>query len=235
MSTIIRKGKTYVLIVIFWCLIPASWAQQGTVVTIQDFETWSYLSLRYKPIKSFSIGLRQELRLKDNSRTLDVYFTELEAKYRLESEFSLAAAGRFLRENDDVGRVQGIENHFRWNVDAAYKHDIGRFKLGYRLRYQNREELQIIGATPTEKLRLRVGTEYNIKKWKLDPELSAEIFRETSNSTWEKIRVTLGTQYEFKSAGELGVFYRMENELVGAYPKRTFILGVQYMYTLKSY
>jgi hypothetical protein len=210
-------------------------AQRGTFVTVQDLETWSSVSLSYKPVKAFSVGLRQELRLKDNSTTMDVYFTELEMKYRFKSGFSLAAAGRFLRENDDAGKVRGIENHFRWNADAMYKHSLGRFKLKYRLRYQTRNELQVVGAMPTNKLRLQAGGTYNIKNWKLDPQLSVEIFRETSDPLWEKIRVTLGTSYEFKSFGDLGVFYRLENELVGAYPKRTYILGLQYMYTLKSY
>ena len=83
-------------------------------------------------------------------------------------------------------------------------------------------------------LRFKVAAGYNIKKWKLDPVLSAEIFNQRGiDSGFDKFRVTLATGYKVKKVGEFGAFYRLERELNATYPMTTYILGLNYTYTLK--
>ena len=52
-------------------------AQSGTKYIIRDFETWSSINLKYKPTKNLKVNLSQQLRLKDNSTSLNSYFTQL--------------------------------------------------------------------------------------------------------------------------------------------------------------
>ncbi len=217
--------------------LSAASAQSGTYYTVQDFEFWSAVELKYKIDKKWSLTLAEQLRLRDDASNVDIYFTELGLNYNIDKHFGLGLNGRFIRDNDDVGKVQGYENHFRWNIDGRYKHKIDRFDLKYRLRFQSKNELGL-AASQTEPasntVRFKFGTDYNFKSWKLDPEFSTEIFKGMdSDDPLDKIRFTLGTTYQTKSYGDFGAFFRLEKELKSSYPKTTNIVGFKYRYTLK--
>lgn len=214
-------------------LIPDASAQDGEYYTVRDFEVWTAASLKYKINKKWSAGLEQQFRFKDDASTIDQYFTEAELKRKLGKHFSAALGGRYIRKNDTEGKIQGYENRFRWNVDLAYKHDIDRLSLKYRVRYQSRNEISVEDENKTT-FRLKVASEYNIKKWAFDPKFSAELFNGLSdNEGFNRLRMTLGTEYKTKNLGEIGAFYRIERELTGIYPKTTNIAGFTYQYTLK--
>ncbi|MFT5725194.1 MAG: hypothetical protein ACI9JN_002318 [Bacteroidia bacterium] len=219
------------------CCTPVSIAQSGTYVTVRDLEAWSSLQLKYKIDKKWSVSLEEQLRLRDDASNVDIYFSELGLNYKMSKKFALGFGARFIRDNDDVGKIQGYENHFRWNTDAMYKHKLDAFNFKYRLRYQSKNELGITkaaGDLPTNTVRFKFGTDYNFKSWKFDPEFSTEIFNKLQpNEGFDKIRFTLGTTYKTKKIGDFGAYFRMENELTGTNPKTTNIIGFKYKYTLK--
>lgn len=212
-------------------------AQTGTYYTVQDLEFWSSVEFKYKYSKKWSFSLEEQLRLRDNASNVDIYFTELGLNYKLNKHFNAGFNGRFIYDNDDVGKIQGYENHFRWNADLSYSHSAGDFDFDYRLRYQSKNELgisELDGDIPRNVFRFKYGVDYNFKSWKLDPEFSAEIFNEVQpDNEFDKIRFTLGTSYKTKNYGDFGAFFRMEKELTGLYPKTTNIVGLKYKYTLK--
>lgn len=219
---------------LFTSITTLGWAQDGEYHTIRDFETWTSATLNYKVNKKLKLSLNEQLRLKDNSSTIDAYFTQFTVKYDLIKGFNLGLGARYIRKNDDQGKVQGYENHFRWQTDLTYKHKLNRFTLKYRARYQNKDELGITTDSVKTNFRLKMSSTYNIKDWKLDPTLSGELFNGlSSNEGFNKFRLTLGTKYSTKNAGEFGLFYRMEKELIGENPKTTNIMGLKYAYTIK--
>lgn len=232
----INKLKTILCVSAICCCYAAN-AQSGTYYTIQDFEFWSGVELKYKINKKWSATLEEQLRLRDNAKNVDIYFTELGLNYKFDKHFDLGFNGRFIRDNDDFGKIQGYENHFRWNADLSYSHKISDFDFKYRFRYQTKNELgisELQGDIPSNVVRFKYGVDYNFKSWKLDPEFSTEIFKETQpDNEFDKIRFTLGTTYKTKSYGDIGAFYRMEKELTGLYPKTTNIVGIKYKYNLK--
>ena len=120
-----------------------------------------------------------------------------------------------------------------------YKHQINNFKIGYRLRYQNKNELGVSsdeGDVAKQNIRFKSSLEYNFKHWKFDPKFSAEIFnriQDGSDNGFSKYRLTLGTDYKIKGFGKLGVFYRFEKDLNVDFPDTTNILGLKYMYSFK--
>jgi hypothetical protein len=231
----IQKITKAILGLLLLLISGSALAQDGTYYTVRDLESWTSAQFKYKPSKKWTLSLQEQLRLKDNSSTVSEFFTEGGIKRNLENNFSIGLGLRYIRENDDQGKVQGYENHFRWNADVQYKHDIERFKLKYRLRYQSKSEMGSDDLA-TNTLRLKAGVGYNIKKWKLDPEISGELFSRTGTlSEPVKYRLTAGTSYETKSFGEFGAYYRMEQELPNStYSKLTNIIGVKYSYTLKK-
>ena len=211
-------------------------AQSGEYITVRDMETWSSINLDYKASKKFKLGLGQQLRMEDNTSNVQQYFTNLYGEYKLSKAFKLGLEGRFIRDNDDEGKIQGYENHLRWALYTGFQHDVNRFNLKYRLQYQNKNELGVSsseGVVAIEKIRLKLGARYNIPKWKLDPRFSAEVFRNIgSTNQFSKIRGTLGTKYSFKNAGTLGVFFRIEKELNQTYPLTSHVIGLNYTYTI---
>lgn len=44
---------------------------------------------------------------------------------------------------NDNKNIQGYENYFRFQFDANHKQNINNFKIGYRLSYQNKNELGV--------------------------------------------------------------------------------------------
>jgi hypothetical protein len=187
------------------------------------------------------VGLEGQLRLKENSSEIDGYFAEFTGGYEIFKGFRTTLGVRLISKNDNTGKQQGYENYARLHADALYKHTVKRLGLNYRLRYQTRDELGVTnenGDFADQTLRLKIGTEYNFRKWKLDPILSAEIFHENNRNEdegFDKFRITFGTEYKFKNWGRLGLFYRYEREIDKTNPASTDIIRVQYVYTLKGY
>ena len=221
-------------------IITVLFTSKNYAQTDSDWASWNTIGVEYKLNKKWSFALEEQVRLKENISVVDNYFTQLSADYKLFKGFKLGAGVRYIRDNDNQGNIQGYENHFRFQVDAMYKHEINDFKIGYRLRYQNKNELGVSydeGDYANQNIRFKTSLEYNIKNWKLDPKFSAEIFnrfQEGKENGFNKYRLTLGTDYKMKNFGKLGVFYRFEKELNVDFPETKNIIGLNYTYTFKN-
>jgi len=203
-----------------------------------DFQAWSAIELTYKPNKKLSFGLEGQWRFKDNASITDQYFAQLTSDYEIFNNFKLGAAMRYIRDNDTKGNIQGFENHIRFHLDANYSHKIERFKLKYRMRFQNKNELGISkaeGDYNKQYLRLKTSVEYNIRNWKLDPKVSGEIFRhyeEGETTKFDKYRLTLETEYKLKGIGKINLYYRVEKEINTDLPDTINILELKFTYNL---
>ncbi len=205
-----------------------------------DLASWTSLKLGYEVDDNWDLGLEGQLRLKSNISTVDEYFTEFSVRRKLFKGFRLGVGLRYIRENDDRGRVQGYEDHFRFHIDADFKHKLGNIRLGYRLRYQNKRELGLSEDQENfavSRLRFKTGLEYKIKNWPLDPELAAELFsrfEKREDTELDKYRITIGTSYSFKKAGDLGVYYRLESGIGNENTDNQHIIGLKYKCTFEN-
>lgn len=209
----------------------------------KDFALWNSIGIKYSPIKNLKLGVAQHLRLKEDASETDEYFTELQADFEILKNLEIGGGLRFIRENDNVGKIQGYEKHFRYQVDLSYKLDlIKRFDIGFRLRYQNKRELDLeedADDIPTETLRFKTSFEYNIRKWPLDPEFAVELFnRKRDDASFigdaklSRYRLTFGTSYDLKKFGKLGVFYRYQENTRVDNDFQTTIVGLKYSYSI---
>ncbi|ANW96568.1 hypothetical protein AXE80_09880 [Wenyingzhuangia fucanilytica] len=215
-------------------LLSVSTYGQDTIVT-RDLETWSSINLKYKINKKWAVTLEGQLRLENNSSEVSQYFGQLDLEYSLTKRFELTGALRYIKNNDNTGKIQGYEDHFRYHIDGTYKQKINQVDLKYRVRYQNRNELKIDDEFK-QIVRFKVDAVYNIKKWKLDPELSGELFRSVgsaSENQLESYRITLGTTFKVHKSAKMKLFYRFDKELNVTYPRAVNIIGVKYTYSLK--
>jgi hypothetical protein len=211
-------------------------------VDTSDSGIWSSIGVDYSPIKKLKIGIEQNWRLKEDSSVTDEYFTETSIQYEILKNFDIAFGARFIKENDNVGKKQGYESHFRFNLDAGYKYEIKRFTFSHRIRYQNKKELNLPDTEinlPNEIMRFKTDLEYNIRKWPLDPEFSVELFsglegvEQIRDLNLDKIRLTFGTDYKIKKYGKFGIFYRYEENIITFFKNETLhVLGLSYNYSI---
>ncbi|MDO6738130.1 DUF2490 domain-containing protein [Wenyingzhuangia sp. 2_MG-2023] len=216
-------------------LFVSTWSYGQETIVVRDLETWSSLNLKYKINKKWAMALQGQLRLENNSSEVNQYFGQVDLEYSPFKHFELAGAIRYIKKNDNTGNVQGYENHFRYQLDGTYKHKLNNFDFKYRVRYQSKNELSVDDVAK-KYVRFKAGLDYNIKKWKLDPELSGELFRSVgsdSDKQLEGYRLTLGTSFKVHKSAKIGVFYRYDKELNTTYPQTTNIIGVKYTYNLK--
>ncbi|SFS38752.1 DUF2490 domain-containing protein [Lutibacter maritimus] len=231
-----KFNKTISNTILFFFLV----ASGITYSQNSDLGNWTAIELEYKFNKKLSFGLEEQLRLKENISQIDEYFTEISTEYDLTKNFSIGAGARFIKENDNEGKIQGNENHFRFQLDAAYKHKIDQFSLKYRFRYQNKNELGISaseGDYANQHIRLKTSIGYNIKKWKLDPEFSAELFnhfKKNEENGFDKFRLSIGTDYDLKKYGKINLYYQFEKELNTSNPSILNVIGLKYKYTFKN-
>lgn len=205
-----------------------------------DLANWTTIGLEYKLNEKFSFQLEEQVRLKENISQIDEYFTEISTEYDLTKYFSIGAGARYIRENDTEGKIQGYEDHFRFQVDAAFKHKIDQFSLKYRLRYQNKNELGVStseGDYANQHIRFKTSIGYNIKGWKLDPEFSAELFNhfeKNEKNGFDKYRISIGTDYDLKKYGKINLYYQYEKDLNNSNPSILNVIGLKYKYTIKN-
>lgn len=216
-------------------IFQTTYAQDGYTLVTRDLELWTTAGIKFEPVKKFSIRLDQGFRFNHNASQLDQALTQLSFKIKPVKRFYLGGGIRYIK---DRGGNELFDNDLRFQLDLGYVEKLKKLRLEARLRYQNKNELGVSkdeGDYYKQYLRFKAGAKYNISNWKLDPELSAEIFRDLTKYTggFDNLRFTLGTSYSTKKFGSFGAYYRLERELQVSYPKTTSIIGINYTYTIK--
>lgn len=231
----------YLTVALLLLLVPFLRAQEdGAYYVSRDFSTWSKAAFELRMSKPWSISFSEQFRFQTNSSELDAFFTEFKTDYKFKNGLSFGGGYRFIVDKTDNKRMNDFEQRF--HADVSYKFDVKRFKFEARLRGQSRDDLGENkvddGDYARRALRLKLEAKYKIKKWKMDPVVSAEVFRENGKyvrANINKFRVTIGTSYDFKKAGEISLFYRIEKELNTLYPLSNNIAGFEYKFTYKKY
>ncbi len=210
--------------------------QNLTPTDSADFAAWMSAELKYKVNKQWMLSAEEQLRLKSDVSEVDKHFSEFGLRYNAPRGFSLDGGFRWIRRNDTQGKIQGYESQRRYHFSVNSKYKLGRFSLGYRMRYQSKEDVESVDAEePDQHLRFRAQIRYNVPNWRLDPTLSAELYRSIGaavDAEFDKVRYTLGTDWKAWDNGKMGTFYRLEKELGVESPETTHIIGLKISHTL---
>ncbi len=240
------QKRTYGLFLFFLMLING-YTQDFNYPNNQDFETWSAGKIRYILSEKLRVDIGGQFRMKENSTTFDRIFTQIEGRYLISDKKSfdqhiLTIGTRYLFMNDNVGNTE-FENHIRFHIDYNYKIDSNPkdpFSSNYRIRYQIRNEL---GRTKDEgdynshDIRFRWKGRYNIKSWKLDPEIFFETFHHYQTGAlngFTKYRMGIGTSYKFNKEQRISICYIKEKERSYWNPKKIRIIRITYMHTIRK-
>ena len=210
----------------------------------KDLEGWSAVQLDIRASEKISFSISEHLRYRNDITTVSTYFTQVEAGYEIVKDFELGGGVRFIKINDDVGKKQGVESHFRYQLDASFKHDVKRIGLSYRLRYQNKNELGFSkeeGDIVKEQFRFLFGIDYKLLPINIVFKLKGEFFSPFYNWTVadkiDRQRFTLSASRKFNRFGKIAVFYRLQDDLNVEVKKTEVtvsksILGFKYTYSL---
>lgn len=229
--------KASLVFVAFFILLST---KQLSAQESNDLEGWSALQIDIKVTKKLSFSVAEHLRYKKDISTLSNYFTQLETSYEIFQDFQIGAGVRFIKKNDDIGNRQGIESHFRYQLDALYQHEVKQLNLSYRLRYQNKNELGFSeeeGDIAKEQLRFMLAIGYKLRPIRVVFKLKGELFSTISDGAEpEKIdrnRFTLLASRKFKKIGKFSLFYRIQEDINTIEENvNKSIIGLKYSYSL---
>ncbi len=177
--------------------------------TTTPFQTWSVVELGYDLGK---IDLESNYQLRhsyEEQALLERHFGEIGISYKVLKELKV---GSVLRIGKD--RRKDEFNPFnRIAIYSQYAHDVSRLTLKYKVQWQHQTKTVKEEDRITDKLRIKVTSEYNIRKWKFDPVFAVEYFIANPRMTGyagEKFRCTLGTEREIVKNLVIKGAYRME-------------------------
>ena len=228
--------------VLAWSCIHGVAAQENTSKPVTDGQAWTSLGVAYKPFarkkgnvgesrfrRNFNLNGEVEWRGREwatETKQVNFYFSP---EYKLTDFLKVAAQYRFAlkdRYTNNVHRL-GLQASLAWGT--------GRIKLAGRTRYEY-EFKPVYKVRNT--FRERLGVEYNIPKWKLDPHVSVEAFyglHYTGNGV-TGMRYELGTDLAFdkKKRRTLDLALRYDQEVNTAAPENAWILVIAFEGSFKK-
>jgi hypothetical protein len=218
--------------------LPALTHGQERAKPLLQEELWSSAAVQGH-LPSFLLGILSDeaykkLRLSAEVgyRSADTFFagrqvyTDLSARYKVSKHVSLTAEHRIaFRPSESTRHRTGVQA----NLGTKWK----RFDLGYRLNYQH--NYRDFGEQ-REILRNRFGAAYDIKKFKLDPEVTAEFFTWMGHQGWNYIgtRYSIGTQWAMSKAHTFGLSVVHDREYGIAWPTYRWIYSLSYTLDLRE-
>lgn len=202
-----------------------------------DFLTWHKLQVKGNLTKKLGLSIEQQLRLQDNSSSIEQTFTELGLNYDLPKGFEIGAAYRLGWSPNKVGYY---ENEHRYNIDASYGRKIWKLKAKVRARFQHRPSPSLFNERlePEDSpmlLRFKLSVSYDgWKDWK--PGVEFETFVRTDNPNEfgaRRFRYRVFLDYDLPKRQELGIFYMLETDHFGKTPAFQSVIGIGYTYEWK--
>lgn len=153
-------------------------------------------------------------------------YTDLGARYKVNDWLFLGTEYRWANRTNNANRQ-------RIAFNAQARKSLGRFDLGYRFTYQRnyleRDRQRTI-------LRNRFSVDYNIRKWKLDPEFSVEFFTRTDRPDgWYRLgtRYKLGTTWSPSKGHSFGPALIYDRDGQVNWPTNRVIWSVDYVINLR--
>lgn len=215
----ILKNRNIIIVLLLLIGIPLVAQETDTDTEIEnDFEYRSSFKFSYKPIKKLKINFTPEVRFKDNF-TVDNYLLETELVYKPFKHFYVGGNYRFVINP----RTQKTTEYLhRFGVTTTYKRKFDRFEPQVRLSYTNYADDDDVDDNF---LRYKAALGYDIKKCKLTPTISAELFHQLADNEMYKVRYKLALDYKIFKNNYVGASYRLDYYLKKYENNHIFSIG----------
>lgn len=191
-----------------------------------DFQTWTCFSLTKKINKKNNIYIKQGLRFRENSSILSKSFVDIKLRFKYNKRWFYSFG---YRDSKDWNKELQQESKNRYYLDVSYaSKKLNRFNINVRNRYQYQGSSAL---AYNSSLRQKISLSYNIRRTKMDPEISVEHFLQ-ENMIINKLRYTLGFSYPINKDLDLDLRYRIQQEINVANSETLFIFEGKLSYDL---
>ncbi len=157
-----------------------------------EYYIWAGVKASYELFPKVDISFNPEIRINTSAKERETLF-EASLSYEPFKFIGADINYRYSAEN-----IEGaVSNYHRFAFDLQPKAEFGRFSGGLRVRYTNYSDL--VGENPEFQRywRIRGEIEHDIRKSKLTPYLSGELFHNIEDSLIDKVRYIAGAKYKF--------------------------------------
>ena len=216
----------------FFLLFSFAFSDAQEMKVIGDLRLISEIGIEKSLFKNWKIGAESTLKLEKNISRIDELDFDLDLGYSPLKFLSLGVGYRLAFNQKRNGTW---EKKYRYSGELGLDYRIRRFKLDYRIRYQNVDDdfFQYEQYQPSRNiLRNRARLKYNIPKIPMESYTYVELYgllnKDSEFAT--KIKFALGARYNFKKLGKIKVFYRIDRELNSLYPFTLYNIGIGYTY-----
>jgi hypothetical protein len=196
---------------------------------------WGEYGVKGKVIGDLDWGA--ELTTRFGTYGVETFFPQLTLRYKVTKWFRPSLDFRSVFDLDKYGNYL---NASRLNMNADFKHEINRFKIGARVRYQysfnslgNNENYDV---EFDQAIRFKPSVAYDFKGSFLSPIASVEFFYNPmygpEGRQFRKYRVFLGVDFDFDMPHEITLGYIYDQEINRSAPETVHILSIAYTYNL---
>ena len=189
-----------------------------------DFQLWNTLNLSKKINKSFRADIKYGARFRENASVLSTQFIDFKVKYKENKRWSFAIGYRSI---SDYSILNNFETKNRFYADAYFSKKLKRYFFSLR----NRVLTQLNNNVSKEVVRQKYKLAYNIKKTKLSPSISIELFYSLENYFY-KTRNSFELAYPINKKIDFSLVYKIENEFNVVDPFTLFIFEPKISYKL---
>lgn len=230
MYKITCKSTKFLLFLAILCLF---YPDENKAQT-SDFSTWTRLGIQTDLGSRFELEATEGIRFNNNSSQLDEIYTELSLGFSPWKFLELCGNYRFIHNQKADG---SRENLHRFDIDLNLKSEIQRFGFKYRLRWENYPTFANENPDHVFYLRHKLGVDYDIRKCKITPYFSAELFhkfRDSKANELRKLRYSAGASYKLNKYHRFMLLLRYQNEINVNEPDKNFILNLRYKYYIRQ-
>ena len=202
----------------------------------QTFQVWAETGLQGKFNKKTEYTMDWTNRF--GNQTLQTSFVQASVKYKLTKWLRPSVDYRWISNREDNGNF--LSNH-RLNLNLQINHDIKRWNLGLRLRYQySFKQLLSANYDPEFDLsyRIKPTLSYDLKNSFLTPKISVEYFYNPYNgelgNRFTKVRYYAGFEMNLKGPRTLEVGYILDQRINLPQPLTKHILSLNYTFSIEK-
>ena len=224
-----RKGVQYFFFII------AIFLSSRALGQVEDFGLWTTISLEKNFTKRFSVGLDQEVRLKENVTQLDQTFTNLGVNYKLFKFLKLSGTYRFTQK---YMLDESISFRHRFFFDITLRHKFNPIIVIFRSRIQTqvRANESGPGSLFEDMNRNKLQLKLDLDK-RYQPYVAAEMYyqlRDPKNAenryNFNNMRYQAGVDYEINRVHKIGAYFLHQREMnVAREPFYDYVIGLEYL------
>ena len=196
----------------------------------EDAILWTGISVSKNITKKFRLTLMEQGRFNNNISNLKNIFTDVGLGYKYNKTFKFSAAYRYANKQLVEG---GFETAHRYNLDVQARFKKKPFVVSYRNRFQIENRMATSGIKRQLYDRNKVKVAFDLDK-KYSPWIATDIYYSLNKEEFNKIRYTIGVEFNLPNRNELALFYRLRSMFNVSNPRNSFIIGVFFHHNFKG-